>query len=374
MLSRKVPELILALFVSVILLLTSATLMYALEGDVHPEFSSISRALWWAAMTITTVGYGDVSPHTSAGQVVASFVAFMGVCLFALPSAVLGSGLIEVMTETRHAAFVEARRARARARKRRLMSIRRDGRRGLGSSSSVVDGGVNAAALAGLGGRGAEGPKHGGRDGVAGRGSSGIGQGERKSSRGSSSTMLSPSLGGGNVALEMTSTRTLRIDRTDPARLDGSAMPRRLSVESDVSEDGTGLSSRSLEGIGLPRFSDVFDVQNPEHLVAASALLLGDGTAPGSAVTGGSGATIARGNGPNLSPDFWLQFRPEKGGLVALHAFVSRRLAQEYLFEHLDQEEEDNDGGAESLPDEPSPMALRGSRGGSAGSDPFMKL
>ncbi len=378
-LSRKVPELILALFVSVILLLTSATLMYALEGDTHPEFNSISRSLWWSAMTITTVGYGDVSPHTSAGQVVASFVAFMGVCLFALPSAVLGSGLIEVMTETRHAAFVEARRARARARKRRLLDTRRGGRRGRGrgGGGGKGTGAAAAAAAAGLGGKGVEGPKYGRRDGVGSSGGGGIGQGERKSSRGSASPMLSPSFSGGNGALEMTSTRALRVERAGSARSGDRGMPRTLSVDSDVSEDGTGLSARSLEGIGLPRFSDVFDVQNPEHLVAASALLLGDGgggARGGAGGMGDSGAAVARGDGPQLSADFWLQFRPEKGGLVALHAFVSRRLAQEYLFEHLGQEDEDEDGGAGSLPDDPSPMALRRGGGGSAGSDPFMKL
>jgi hypothetical protein len=67
-LKRKIPELILALFVAIILLMTSATIMYAVENE-YPEFSSLSKALWWSSMTITTVGYGDVSPNTSTGRV-----------------------------------------------------------------------------------------------------------------------------------------------------------------------------------------------------------------------------------------------------------------------------------------------------------------
>ena len=66
-LSRKVPELILALFVSAILLLVSSTLIYAIEGSEYPDFDSISKALYWSAMTVTTVGYGDVVPKTLAG-------------------------------------------------------------------------------------------------------------------------------------------------------------------------------------------------------------------------------------------------------------------------------------------------------------------
>jgi voltage-gated potassium channel len=85
-LKRKIPELVLAFFVAIILLFTSATIMYAVEKE-YPEFSSLSKALWWSAMTITTVGYGDVSPNTGTGRIIASIVAFMGLCLFALPSA-----------------------------------------------------------------------------------------------------------------------------------------------------------------------------------------------------------------------------------------------------------------------------------------------
>ena len=85
-LKRKIPELVLAFFVAIILLFTSATIMYAVEKE-YPEFSSLSKALWWSAMTITTVGYGDVCPNTGTGRIIASIVAFMGLCLFAPPSA-----------------------------------------------------------------------------------------------------------------------------------------------------------------------------------------------------------------------------------------------------------------------------------------------
>jgi voltage-gated potassium channel len=77
---------------AVALLLAAGALHHA-EGDVQPEaFGSIPNAMWWAIITLTTVGYGDVVPVTALGRVLAGFVAVIGIGMFALPTAILGAG------------------------------------------------------------------------------------------------------------------------------------------------------------------------------------------------------------------------------------------------------------------------------------------
>ena len=53
--------------------------------------------MWWAVTTLTTVGYGDMYPVTSVGKVCASFMAMLGIGMFALPAGLLGAGFVEVI-------------------------------------------------------------------------------------------------------------------------------------------------------------------------------------------------------------------------------------------------------------------------------------
>ncbi len=95
-LKSKKEELLITVFIGALLLVLSSSLMYFAEREAQPEkFSSIPRAMWWAVTTLTTVGYGDVVPITPLGRVVASFVSLLCVGMFALPTAILGSGFIE---------------------------------------------------------------------------------------------------------------------------------------------------------------------------------------------------------------------------------------------------------------------------------------
>lgn len=84
------------LSILVFLILFSATLVYLVENSAQPEqFSSIPAAMWWAVITVTTVGYGNIVPVTPAGQILASVMILGGVLLLALPSAILAAGFIE---------------------------------------------------------------------------------------------------------------------------------------------------------------------------------------------------------------------------------------------------------------------------------------
>lgn len=92
----KREELVLTCFVLFLLLSSSA--MYFVENRAQPDkFSSIPATMWWAIATLTTVGYGDMYPITGAGRLLGAFVAVMGIGLFALPTAILGTGFVEAI-------------------------------------------------------------------------------------------------------------------------------------------------------------------------------------------------------------------------------------------------------------------------------------
>ena len=61
------------------------------------QFATFGDAVWWAVATITSVGYGDVVPHSWPGQVFGGFVAFLGVATLAIPSGIIGATFVEVM-------------------------------------------------------------------------------------------------------------------------------------------------------------------------------------------------------------------------------------------------------------------------------------
>ena len=80
------------------ILLVFSTLMYFVEGADQPvKLGSIPLALWWGMETLTTVGYGDVHPVTGPGRVLGSLIMLLGIAMFALPAAILGSAYYEEM-------------------------------------------------------------------------------------------------------------------------------------------------------------------------------------------------------------------------------------------------------------------------------------
>ncbi len=85
-----------------IAVLISGSLLYWAEADAQPEqFGSIPRALWWAIVTLTTVGYGDTYPVTGLGKLLAGMIAIIGVMLVALPTGLFAASFIEGMQRHR---------------------------------------------------------------------------------------------------------------------------------------------------------------------------------------------------------------------------------------------------------------------------------
>lgn len=100
----KREELVMSSALTSVLLIVASAMMYFAEHEAQPDkFSSIPASMWWAVATLTTVGYGDVYPVTLLGRAAGGLLALLGVGLFALPTAILGSGLVEAAQATRAA-------------------------------------------------------------------------------------------------------------------------------------------------------------------------------------------------------------------------------------------------------------------------------
>lgn len=87
-------------FLMIIMLVLSASLMYLIEHGAQPKaFADIPSAMWWSLVTLTTVGYGDVTPVTILGKVLGGFVTILGLGMYALPAAILASGFIQELSK-----------------------------------------------------------------------------------------------------------------------------------------------------------------------------------------------------------------------------------------------------------------------------------
>ena len=92
-LKRESGTLFSTFFILGTLIVLAATGIHLVEGDQQPEnFGSIPRALWWATVTLTTIGYGDVVPVTIIGKFFGGVIAILGISMAALPAGILASG------------------------------------------------------------------------------------------------------------------------------------------------------------------------------------------------------------------------------------------------------------------------------------------
>jgi voltage-gated potassium channel len=86
------PKIIVFVFTVFVIVLVVGTLMCLIEGDEN-GFDSIPHGVYWAIVTLTTVGYGDITPHTVLGRVLASFIMIMGYGIIAVPTGIFSMEL-----------------------------------------------------------------------------------------------------------------------------------------------------------------------------------------------------------------------------------------------------------------------------------------
>jgi hypothetical protein len=91
-----------AIFIMGIFVIMTASIGYMLEHEAQPEkFENIPQSIYWAAITLASVGYGDISPLTPSGRIMTVLAALIGIGIFALPAAILSSSFIEQMHRDR---------------------------------------------------------------------------------------------------------------------------------------------------------------------------------------------------------------------------------------------------------------------------------
>jgi len=84
--------------VMLVLLVFASSFVYLAERNAQPEaFGSIPAAMWWGVATLTTVGYGDVTPVTPLGKFLGAIVTLLGVGMFAMPAGILASGFAQAV-------------------------------------------------------------------------------------------------------------------------------------------------------------------------------------------------------------------------------------------------------------------------------------
>ena len=85
-----------------VMVIAMGTVMYAVEGRVPgTQFTNIPHSIYWAIVTVTTVGYGDMAPVTSVGRFIASFVMLFGYAIIAVPTGIVSANIADTNRQHR---------------------------------------------------------------------------------------------------------------------------------------------------------------------------------------------------------------------------------------------------------------------------------
>ena len=96
---NRIRELLLSLLLTVFLIIIASCIIYFAEHNQEGTlFTSIPATLWWAVVTLTTTGYGDMYPVTATGKALAGVIMLTGVAFFALPAGIITAGFLEELS------------------------------------------------------------------------------------------------------------------------------------------------------------------------------------------------------------------------------------------------------------------------------------
>ena len=87
---QKKKEIVFSLVITVFIIFIASIVLYVVEGPSNPDhFGSIPRAFWWATITLTTIGYGDVYPITVLGKIATVVISICGIGIVAIPTGII---------------------------------------------------------------------------------------------------------------------------------------------------------------------------------------------------------------------------------------------------------------------------------------------
>ena len=115
------PKITVFLLTISIIVTILGTVMYIVEGQQN-GFESIGKAIYWAITTITTVGYGDIVPHTVIGKILASFMMILGYAIIAVPTGIVSAEFASQRASRRHRDKIIAKEDQIMAKEDQIMA------------------------------------------------------------------------------------------------------------------------------------------------------------------------------------------------------------------------------------------------------------
>jgi hypothetical protein len=102
--AREWPVMAASAFIMLLLVVMTASLGYLFEHEAQPDkFENIPQSIYWAVITLASVGYGDISPVTPAGRAMTIVLALIGIGIFAIPAALLSAAFADQLKSDREA-------------------------------------------------------------------------------------------------------------------------------------------------------------------------------------------------------------------------------------------------------------------------------
>ena len=99
-LNLKKKEIFFSISITIFIIFISSIFLYLVEGKYQPEaFGSIIRSFWWATITLTTIGYGDVYPITILGKIATIIISISGIGIIAIPTGIIAGAFSKSMSK-----------------------------------------------------------------------------------------------------------------------------------------------------------------------------------------------------------------------------------------------------------------------------------
>ena len=99
-LDLKKKEIFFSISITIFIIFISSIILYLVEGKYQPEaFGSILRSFWWATITLTTIGYGDVYPITILGKIATILISISGIGIIAIPTGIIAGAFSQSISK-----------------------------------------------------------------------------------------------------------------------------------------------------------------------------------------------------------------------------------------------------------------------------------